>query len=262
MNLNDTVQEACGELSALAQKRMLGVWREPLFHADWLRAVFIHYEVDATDLQRAVPFELDLYEGRAFVSLVAFTMRDMRPCVGGKLTAWLFKPIATHEFLNVRAYVRHHSEPGIHFLAEWLNNPLSVHLGPALFGLPYRLGKLTYQHRHEEGKISGRVASGNSADYLAYQAALDPAAQFRPCEPSSLDEFLMERYTAFTKLNTRGRFFRIWHQPWRQVPIEVDVLNQSLLTEAWPWFKDARLISANYSPGIQQVWMGRPQGVR
>jgi uncharacterized protein len=258
MNLNDTMQEAGGKLSALAQKRMLGVWGEPLFQADWLRAVFIHYEVDAEELQRAVPFELDLYEGRAFVSLVAFTMRDMRPCVGGKLTAWLFKPIATHEFLNVRAYVRHHGEPGIHFLAEWLNNPVSVHLGPTLFGLPYRLGRLTYQHRHEEGKISGTVTSGNSAAYLAYQADLDRTAQFRPCEPGSLDEFLMERYTAFTKLNARGRFFRIWHPPWPQAPIEVDVLNQSLLTEAWPWFWHARLIGANYSPGIQQVWMGRP----
>src|SRR5581483_402315 len=77
--------------SLAARERMLGVRGEPLLYADWLRVVFVHFEVEAGVLQRAVPFELDLFEGRAFVSLVAFTMRGMRPRIGGKLGAWLFK---------------------------------------------------------------------------------------------------------------------------------------------------------------------------
>ena len=32
------------------------------------------------------------------------------------------------------------------FLAEWLPNRLSVLLGPATFGLPYRLGDIDYRH--------------------------------------------------------------------------------------------------------------------
>src|SRR5678815_4298013 len=98
---------------------------------------------------RDSPYPLDLHQGRAFVSLVAFTLRDMRPHFGGPLTAWLFRPIATHEFLNVRTYVRHRDEPGIHFLAEWLTNRLAVKLGPRTFGLPYHLGKITYHHDWE-----------------------------------------------------------------------------------------------------------------
>ena len=31
-----------------------------------------------------------------------------------------------------------------------------------------------------------------------------------------------------------------------------------LLTQNRAWFKDARLIGANYSPGVSDVWMGRP----
>ena len=57
----------------------------------------------------SVPFPLDLHEGRAFVSLVAFTMRDLAPRRGGRWTSWLLRPIATHEFLNVRTYVRSHA---------------------------------------------------------------------------------------------------------------------------------------------------------
>ena len=73
-------------LSARAQRRLLSVPGEPLFIADWDRPLMIHYEVDPVALQRVMPFELDLWDGRAFVSLVAFTLRRMRPRLGGKRT--------------------------------------------------------------------------------------------------------------------------------------------------------------------------------
>src|SRR5438270_12656671 len=105
-------------------------------------------------------------------------MRGMRPRIGGKLAALLFKPIATHEFLNVRAYVRHRGESGIYFLAEWLSNPLSVHLGPALFGLPYRFSEIEYQHRHQAGSLRALVTAPNDASRLAYHATIDSSATF------------------------------------------------------------------------------------
>src|SRR2546427_599492 len=89
-------------LSQLARERMLHSPSKPLFVADWEEVLMIHYEVEPHELQTVVPFELDLHHGRAFVSLVAFTLSNMRPWHGGRLTAWLFRPIATHEFLNVR----------------------------------------------------------------------------------------------------------------------------------------------------------------
>src|SRR5437867_8231848 len=57
----------------------------PLLYADWMRAVFMHFEVEPELLQRQVPFALDLWQGRAFVSLVAFTMERLRPRIGGRL---------------------------------------------------------------------------------------------------------------------------------------------------------------------------------
>jgi len=121
---------------------MLSVRAQPLFYATWDGAVFIHYEAGPDVLQRCVPFPLDLHQKRAFVSLVVFTVRRMRPRRGGRIGEWLFKPIATREFLNVRTYVRANNEPGIFFLAEWLSNRLSDPLGPPVFGLPYRYGRI------------------------------------------------------------------------------------------------------------------------
>lgn len=142
--------------SKLARRRMLAVRGEPLLYARWDRAVFIHYEADPAALQRCVPFPLDLHEGRAYVSLVAFTIQRMRPRRGGKLTEWFMKPVATHEFLNVRTYVQESGEPGIYFLAEWLSNRLSVPLGPPMFGLPYRYSRIRYRHE-PPAEISGHV---------------------------------------------------------------------------------------------------------
>lgn len=236
---------------------MLAVAGEPLFLATWARAVFIHYEADPPLLQRQIPFQLDLYEGRAFVSIVAFTLWRMRPRIGGRLSEWLFKPIASHGFLNVRTYVRQAGEPGIFFLAEWLSNPLSVWLGPRIFGLPYRLGKLDYQHADKGGEIRGTVTSAAGClDYGAWTAS----ATREPCEAGSRDEFLLERYTAFTIRGGCRRLFRVWHAPWRQTPIEIDMKTDELIASTGAWWQSANYVGANYSPGVE-VWMGRPHRI-
>jgi uncharacterized protein YqjF (DUF2071 family) len=237
---------------------MLANKGEPLFLAAWDRAVFVHYEADPCLLQRQIPFQLDLHDGRAFVSIVAFTLLRMRPRIGGRLGEWLFKPIASHEFLNVRTYVRHAGEPGIFFLAEWLSNPLSVRLGPRSFGLPYRFGHLRYAHACDDGEIFG-TASANEGR-LEYRAAI-PGAGFEPSEAGSRTEFLLERYTAFTCQRGRRRLFRVWHEPWKQTPIDLEVTSDTLLGSTGEWWGSAECVGANYSPGLQ-VWMGRPHRIR
>jgi len=236
---------------------MLAHAGEPLFLAAWNKAVFIHYEADPCLLQRQIPFTLDLRNGRAFVSIVAFTLSRMRPRFGGRLGEWLFSPIASHEFLNVRTYVRHAGEPGIFFLAEWLSNPLSVRLGPRTFGLPYRFGRLRYTHAHADGEIFGTVTA--TEGQLKYHAAISTPS-FGPSEAGSPAEFLLERYTAFTCQHRRRRLFRVWHEPWKQTPIEIEVAADDLLASTGEWWCSAELVSANYSPGVN-VWMGRPHRI-
>lgn len=248
----------CASLSEAAQRRMLRTPGEPLFYASWDHAVMIHYEADPAALQSCVPFELDLRDGRAFVSLVAFTLRRMRPRRGGRIGEWLLKPIATHEFLNVRTYVRANEEPGIFFLVEWLSNRLSVPLGPPVFGLPYRHGRIDYDHHRSMPGISGRVdAKGASLSYYGTTTSSEVA----PCAPGSLTEFLMERYTAFTQPSFgRRRLFRVWHEPWPQLPVDLEVVASDLIAVTGEWWKTAEYIGANYSPGVE-VWMGRPHRI-
>jgi hypothetical protein len=156
--------------SDLARRRLLSRRGEPLFYGNWDNVVFIHYETSPQDLQHRIPYELDLYHGRAFVSLVAFTMRRMRPRFGGRIGELLVRPIATHDFLNGRTYVQHEGEPGIYFMREWLSSRIAACLGPWSFGLPYRFGRIDYQpsrgyglagqHEYERrGKIEAGAGS-------------------------------------------------------------------------------------------------------
>jgi uncharacterized protein YqjF (DUF2071 family) len=253
----ESIAASRSTLSEAARRRMLAVRGEPMFYARWDRAVFIHYAADPALLQPDIPFELDLREGRAFVSLVAFTLHKMRPRRGGKLGEWLLKPIATHEFLNVRTYVRHQGEPGIYFLAEWLNNRAAVHLGPRSFGLPYRFGHVGYDHGRNGNSLRGTVKARDGQ--LAYEGWVT-GDRFEPCQSGSLTEFLLERYTAFTRHRKRDRFFRVWHSPWPQAPAEMELNEDSLVATTGRWWPSAQYVSANYSPGVE-VWMGRPHRV-
>jgi len=250
--------------SRLAFERLGSVPGEPLFIADWERALMIHYEVEPHVLQSQVPFKLDLMEGRAFISAVAFTMRGMRPRLGGKIAGWLLKPISTHEFLNVRTYVRHRNEPGIYFLAEWLSNRMSTLLGPGLFGLPYRYAELNYNHCCETGVLKGKVLVRDHSIGFEYHASIASRteAAFMQCEEGSLEEWLMERYTAFTKLHGSALFFRVWHTPWMQTAARIRITDQSLLNEHWPFLKEAQLTGANFCASLRDVWMGWPHRLR
>lgn len=242
-------------ISSEARARMQSLLGEPFFYADWHEAVFLHYAVKPELLQPFVPFELDVFEdGMAYVSCVAFTMKQLRPRMGG---AWLFKPIATHEFLNVRAYVKHDGVKGIYFLAEWLPNKLSVLLGPTVFGLPYRLGVNRYEHTG--AKLTGLVRDRASGRSLRYEASLTSPP--RLCDEGTLEEFLVERYTAFTTFLGFRRCFHVWHPAWRIASLDARIFDDSLLSCTGGWAEHARFVSAHVAEGFDDVWMGRPRFV-
>lgn len=232
---------------------MLALPGEPFWLCDWTDVVFLHFEVGVEELRRRVPFTLDLFEGRAFVSLVAFTLADMRPRRGGRWTQWLFKPFGTHRYLNLRAYVRERELSGIYFLAEWLDAPwLNLLAGPLLYGLPFRPGRLDYRNRPVDGRVKGAVRGASGT--LRYEGRV--VASPSTAEPGSLDEFLVERYRAFTERGGRRGWFPVWHPPWKISPVLVDSLESSLLTRLLPGDDRMRFHSVYCSPGAGGVWMG------
>ncbi len=221
----------------------------PLFRCDWDNAVFLHFRVPAAELQPFVLHPLDLHDGDAWVSLVAFTMRGLRLVGLGAPGRWALLPMATQHFLNVRTYVRPRGERGIHFLAEWLTSRLSVPLGPITYGLPYRYAAIQYCNDLRGGTCAGVVRPPGSAAMLRYRATALPAAP-----ATAKDEFLIERYLAFTD----HRKFKVTHAPWELTPLHVEELETDLIATLGDWFRHARFDSASYSRGVRGVGMSRP----
>lgn len=232
---------------------------EPLFLADWDDVTFVHFAFDPSNLQPLVPFELDLFDGSAYVSLVAFTQRNLRPRLGGRLAAALAAPLASHEFLNVRTYVRHAGQHGIHFLCEWIPNRLATWIGPPLYGLPYRLGRLRYRYDRLSGTARHEVIARGVR--LAFDAFPDPSSVPATAINGTLDAFLLERYVAFTRCRGRDACFRVDHVPWLQRDATVRVHENELLSRIGIDWKHGTLVGAHFSDGVKQVGMGPPSQI-
>lgn len=220
----------------------------PLFRCAWGSTTFLHYEVDPAALRDRVPFELDLFEKRAWVSVVTITIRPISLRASAPL-------LASQSFMNVRTYIR---GGGITFLAGWLPNPLCALLGPRLVGIPYKLGRVHLEAGVTE--LYGRTRAAAGA--FEYRAAIDPRQTYRRPDPGSLEEFLLERYVAFTRTGRRRLAFRIWHDPWRFVALEPTIVEDGLLRASGPWHRRATLAAAHHSPGFEEVGMGRLEVIR
>jgi len=234
---------------------------DPFLFADWERAVFLNFIISPALLRPQVPpeLELDLYEGMGCVSVVALTMRNFRPARPIS-PGWLFRPIVSQRFLNLRTYVRFRGEPGALFLWGWLSNPVRLSLPFQKVGLPCSFAELEYDHQFERGSLCGSVKSKHEG-LFEYRASLDSQFRFEPCPAGSLAEFAMERYTGFFSRGARQRLFRAWHPPWLQRPIQATIGNSQLITNRFRWFEGATLAAANFAPGFPKVWLGRPRAL-
>lgn len=253
--LTEAPQGPDRELIAVADAYRPGL-DPPVFLADWTGVTFVHYAMDPAELQPHIPFELDLFNGKAYVSLVAFTQRRLRPRAGGRLGKLLLAPIASHPFLNVRTYVRHGGQAGIFFICEWIPNRLAAMLGPPMYGLPYRHARLRYRYDCLAGLIHHQIEAGAELTFDAIVAA-DSAL---PCPAASgtLDHFLLERYVAFTCHRGRLKCFRVRHDPWPQQHIAVRMLQTDLLDRAGVALALMTPVGANYSPGVSDVGLSAP----
>jgi uncharacterized protein len=206
----------------------------------------------APDVIRAfVPatLDLDLFEGAAWVSLVAFTVSGMRPT--------LLPPIPglseAHQ-INVRTYVHRDGVPGLWFFSLDANNPLAVWVAR----LGYRLA--FFHARMHVGEDTGVVAfRSERTDANAAKATFDAAWQLGDAlpvsQPGTLDFFLLERYVLYSGTNENLLRTRIHHPPWQLRRATLRHLSSTMLeAQGLPRQTDAPLTHAQASPFDVAIW--------
>lgn len=206
----------------------------------WHHLLFLHWEVAPEVLRPLLPpgLELDLFEGRAFVGLIPFSMRDVRPRLLPSLRGWKRLYEDFHE-TNVRTYVRvanrgsaKGQDPGVWFFSLDAASLPAVVAARIWFRLPYFFARMTLRARQtSDGAqlryVSRRFFSRADCDIQARACGIGEAAI-----EGTLEHFLAERYLLYSRVGKRLMSGRVAHSPYQLQPVSLGVWRENLVAAA------------------------------
>jgi len=201
--------------------------------------LFLHWPVPIEAIRPHVPapLEIDIFDGSAFVGIVAFVMASLRLPLAPKALSLSFLEI------NVRTYVHvDGNDPGVYFFSLDANSRFAVISAKLTFGLPYRFTRLTLS-RGGRGIEFTTERNGPSGRQPLFEAHYKPGGVLGPASAGTLDHFLLERYILHV-----SRFGRIWsarihHRPYERQQAHLELFDETLLATAG-------LVRTNTSPII------------
>lgn len=211
----------------------------PVLRMGWHHLLFLHWALEPELLRPLIPreLELDLYEGRAYIGLIPFTMRRVRP-------RWLpglpFAPRVYEDFheTNVRTYVRDkEGNRGVWFFSLDAANLPAVVAARNWFHLPYFWSKMNvtrvrwrvepaieYSIRYQSRRIWPQPHG------VGCDISVDVSNEMPHCAlEGSLEHFLVERYFLFSR-SERGLFRgRVRHKPYQLQAAHLRQWDESLI---------------------------------
>jgi len=191
--------------------------KKPVFlTAEWRKLVMANYAIDPGLLQPLVPrhTELDYFEGKCYVSLVAFMFLN---------TKLKGIPIPFHqhfEEVNLRFYVRFKDgnswKRGAVFIKEIVPKFMIAKVANWVYGEPYQ--SLPMDHRwdlsEKEHILEYRWKTKN---WNRIQVITEPKAT--AVLRGSLDEFITEHYWGYTGRRGKTSEFAVEHPKWEVYPV-------------------------------------------
>jgi uncharacterized protein YqjF (DUF2071 family) len=195
-----------------------------VMHQQWRNLAFLHWKMEPEVVQRTLPEGLfvDTFEGAAWVALVPFEMRGIRPRFCPPVPG-----VSDFLELNVRTYVHDaRGRPGAWFYSLDCNQALAVWVARTVFHLPY----------HKAVMGTGVDADG-WVEYNACRRGDGVLSGFRyrfgreqrQAEAGGLDFFLVERYLLFSQTPRGLRTGRVHHRPYPVVDLELGAWDERLL---------------------------------
>lgn len=190
----------------------------------WQNLLFAHWSYEPDEVRALLPphledlgVELDCYEGKAYIGLVPFQMRDLR--IRG-----LPRIPSTSDFgeVNVRTYVTCQGRPAVWFFSLDTDRLLPTLVARLAFRLPYCYGQASVSVTgQDEGSI---VASQVERRWPNHVSSAIAARIGPPIETSPLDAFLTARWGLVTTSTSPARegardgrptwFGAVDHEPW------------------------------------------------
>jgi uncharacterized protein YqjF (DUF2071 family) len=196
---------------------------------DWHHLLFLHWAIVAEQLRRLIPagLELDLFDGRAYVGLVPFTMTGVRP-----VWAPAVPGLSSFHETNVRTYVhRAGRDPGVWFFSLDAANPVAVTLARTFFHLPYFHARMRLTLEPEAIAYSSE-RRGWAVPRVTSAIRCKPTGSAAPAQVGTLEHFLVERYLLYAAHRDRLYRGQVHHSPYPLQTVEVASLDETLLATA------------------------------
>ena len=237
----------------------------PDVHMNWDNLLFLHWPVDAERMRALVPadFEIDTYEGSAWVGLVPFKMANCRFRGVPRLAS-------TTNFLecNVRTYVRARGVPGVWFFSLDAQTLLPVLGGRWLWSLNYVHSD--FEVTHEAGVTDYRLKRRRgpwpaahthirwrTGEPLARPTAANALNSDTRGPPADLISFLTDRFWLFTRRFGRVRGGRIAHASWPLRSAELLHLDDSTIRAAGLDVRGEPLVLASEHVAVEGYGLGK-----
>lgn len=183
-----------------------------IYYQEWNHALFLHWIVPFDILRKYVPnnLNIDTFENKCYVSLVAFSMQKIRPRF---LPSVSF--LSDFAEINVRTYVEKNGKKGVYFLNIEAEKDISVFIAKALSGLPYEKANI------KRTNIKFTSINNKKGFYLDTEFKIENKLH----DKSELDIWLTERYCLY--LDKENKLFRydIHHKEWEIKSVKIKQLN-------------------------------------
>jgi uncharacterized protein len=200
-----------------------GQWR---MAQRWNDLLFAHWPIPVGDMARLLPagLEVDTFDGHAWVGVVPFWMDQVRTRAVGERCITV-PGTATFCELNLRTYVRSQTTGlrGVYFFSLDAASALAVIGARTLFHLPYFLASM-HRQLESDGTVdysSNRLLTRRQVRFKARYRGLGAVAT--PSRTGTLEYFLTERYSLFTRHAGQVRVGHIHHLPWPLEAAEAEI---------------------------------------
>ena len=187
--------------------------------AEWRKLAFANYEVDPSILAAYVPpgTELDLWEGKCFVSLIGFIFLNTK-IFGIKVPFH-----STVEEVNLRFYVRRFEnntwKRGAVFIKEIVSKPALTFVANTLYKEHYETMPMKYEW--EENSVNRSVAYYWNKNKIWQSFKITAALNTSKIEENSETEFITEHYWGYAKVNESvTNEYQVTHPRWEQYIVE------------------------------------------
>ncbi|HEY6362595.1 MAG TPA: DUF2071 domain-containing protein [Vicinamibacterales bacterium] len=192
-----------------------------LMTQSWHDLLFAHWPVDVRALRERVPpgFELDLYEGRAWLGVVPFDMTNVAPRFVPAVPG-----LSAFPELNVRTYVHVGDKPGVYFFSLDAESSVAVALARAMLKLPYYVASMDVSRQDAWVDYWSERHADDAAAPAEFEGKYRPIGPVQRAMAGSLEYFLTERYCLYNVDDQLNAYrLEIHHPPWQLQVAEAEI---------------------------------------